>query len=205
MKSNNLIAYSMDFTSFVLQKTKYKDKIKSIILFGSVAREEEIEGSDIDLFIDVTDKSSTIEDEMVMIREKFLESSKFKNYWKLLGIKNEIKLNVGDIREWKELQPSVLSNGITLYGKYKQELKEGRHKAYFIWENIKPNAKRVLFNKQVFGYRQNKKSYKGLLEKLEGERLGKGSIAVPLEHALVFVKLLRKFGITFKIKKILEY
>jgi len=50
MKSK-LIAYAMDFASFLIQKIKNIDNINNIILFGSVAREEADKTSDIDIFI----------------------------------------------------------------------------------------------------------------------------------------------------------
>ena len=44
-----LIAYAEDFISFLLEKlNKESDKIKQIILFGSVARDEDSKNSDID-------------------------------------------------------------------------------------------------------------------------------------------------------------
>src|SRR3989344_2805458 len=179
----SLISYSMDFASFLIQKIKNKDLIKNIILFGSVSREESEEESDIDLFIDVNKENSNLEKEIMQILEQFLDSMKYKNYWKLLGIKNknEIKLTIGILDKWKE------------------------HKTLLVWENIKPNSKRVLFNKQLFGFKQGKKFYEGLLQRYNGERLGKGCIISPLGNSLIFQKLLKKHKIQFKIKKIIEY
>lgn len=200
----NLISYGMDFASFLIQKIKDKDLIKNIIIFGSVSREEYDEKSDIDIFIDVSKENSKLEKEIEEILEKFLDSTKYKSYWKLLGINNEIKLTIGKLDNWKELKPSIIANGITLYGKFKSDIK-GKHKTLLVWENIKPNSKRVLLNKQLFGFNQGKKFYPGLLQKYEGERLGKGCIIVPLENSLVFQKLFKKHRTTFKIKKIIEY
>ena len=202
----SLISYSMDFASFLIQKIKNKDLIKNIILFGSVSREESGEESDIDLFIDVNKENSNLEKEIMQILEQFLDSMKYKNYWKLLGIKNknEIKLTIGILDKWKELKPSIVANGITLYGKFKSDIK-GEHKTLLVWENIKPNSKRVLFNKQLFGFKQGKKFYEGLLQRYNGERLGKGCIIAPLGNSLIFQKLLKKHKIQFKIKKIIEY
>ncbi|MBS3151572.1 nucleotidyltransferase domain-containing protein, partial [Candidatus Woesearchaeota archaeon] len=106
----SLISYSMDFASFLIQKIKNKDLIKNIILFGSVSREESEEESDIDLFIDVNKENSNLEKEIMQILEQFLDSMKYKNYWKLLGIKNknEIKLTIGILDKWKELKPSIV-------------------------------------------------------------------------------------------------
>lgn len=204
MKSK-LISYAMDFASFLIQKIKEKSEINQIILFGSVAREEAAKESDIDIFIDIIKENKNIENEIKVILEDFKLSTKYQNYWKPLGIKNEIKLIIGELGKWEELKPSIIANGIILYSKFKPQLTEGKHKAFFIWENVNPNSKRVLFNKQLFGHKQKNKFYQGLLQKYSGERMGKGCILVPLEHSNQFHNLFKKYRITVKIKKVLEY
>lgn len=204
MKSK-LIAYAMDFASFVIQKTKFQQEIRNIILFGSVARGEAGKESDIDLFIDVIEEKKEIENDIRKCAESFIASTKYKNYWKLLNIENEIKITIGNVQKLKGLQSSIIANGITLYGKFMPVMKKGEHKTIFVWENIKPNAKRVLFNKQLFGYKQNNKFYKGLLQKYNGERLGKGCIIVSLEQANHMHEFFKRYKIAVKIKKFLEY
>ena len=200
-----LISYAMDFTSFLLEKTSFNDKIRNIILFGSVARSEESPNSDIDIFIDVIEENKKIESDINKCIERFFESGKYKNYWKLLDINNNISLKIGSLDNWKDLHSSIASNGILLYGKFKYSTKEGKNNSMLIWENIKPNSKRVLFNKQIFGYNQNKKFYRGLLQKYNGERLGKGCIVIPSEHFNIFHSFFKKNKITVKIKKFIEY
>jgi predicted nucleotidyltransferase len=202
MKSK-LTAYAIDFVSFLIQKTKQKENIKNIILFGSVARDEAGKESDVDIFMDVINEKNTAE-EFNKILDDFLDSAKYKNYWKPLGIESPIKIITGRLDNWKELKPSIISNGISLYGKFKANIK-GEHKTFFIWENIKPNSKRVLFNKQLLGYKQKNKFYNGLIQKYNGERLGKGCIIVPLESSNLFHKLFKKYKIAVKIKKVVEY
>ena len=204
MKSS-MIAYAADAVSFILQKVKNRENIKNIILFGSVARNEESSKSDIDLFVDVVQKESSFEKELHAHIEHFFDSVKYKHYWKLLEVTNEIKLTIGKIEEWKDLQPSIVANGITLYGKFTSSLKEGKYKTFLIWENIRPNAKRVLFNKRIFGFRQREKLYEGMLKKYGGERLGKGCVIIPAEHAQFLITFFRKNHITVKIKRVLEY
>lgn len=201
---NNLISYGMDFTSFLIQKIENKSPIKNIILFGSVSRDEAEKESDIDIFIDVNKENPKLNKEIEDILEIFLDSAKYKNYWKLLNIKNEIKLTIGVLDKWEELKSSIVANGVVLYGKFKSDIK-GEHKTLLVWENIKPNSKRVLFNKQLFGFKQGKKFYSGLLQNYEGTRLGKGCIIVPLENSLIFQRLFKKHKISFKIKKVIEY
>ncbi len=202
---NKLIALALDFVSYLTQKINNRALIKNIILFGSVAREEAQKESDVDIFIDVVKDHKNLEKYLRDCLKDFNNSTKFKNYWKLLGIENPIKLTVGELKNWKELSSSIISNGIVLYGKYMPLIKEGNHNVFFIWENIKPNSKRVLFNKQLLGYKQKGTFYNGLLQKYNGEKLGKGCIIAPLEHSVVFHNLFKKYKISVKIKKVLEY
>ena len=204
MKSK-LVAYAMDFASFLIQKTKYRDEIGEIILFGSVSRGEESKESDVDVFISVVDEKREVEKDIRKCLDDFNKSAKYNNYWRMLDVKNEIVLTIGNLDRWKELKPSIISNGITLYGKYMPAIIEGVHNVIFVWENIKPNSKRVLFNKQLFGFKQGKKAYQGLIHKYSGDRLGKGCIIVPLKNSNIFHQLFKKYKITVKIKKFLEY
>lgn len=203
--ASNLIAYAMDAASFLFQKTKEKEKIKQIILFGSVSREDAGQKSDIDIFIDIVKEDKGIEQDLKKQISAFFSSAKYQNYWKPLGVEQEIRLTVGVLSQWKDLQPSIIANGIVLYGKYKEIDVEGKHQTLFAWENIKPNAKRVLVNKQLFGHIAKGRWYDGLLQKYGGKRLGKGCILIPLEHSAVFHKLFKKNSIQVKIKKIIEY
>lgn len=199
------VAYALDFASFLIQKIKNKEEIQNIILFGSVAREESSRQSDIDLFIDVVKEKPQLEREINQHLTDFLNSVKCKHYWKLLNLSQELKLTVGELNKWKELKPSIVSNGIQIYGKFKSKITGGKHQTFLVWENIHPNSKRVLFNKQLFGYRQKTKFYPGLLQKHSGERLGKGCIIVPSEHHILFLKHFRKYQINVKIRKVQSY
>jgi len=201
---NKLIAYSYDFVSFLSEQTKYLDKINSIILFGSVARGEAGKNSDVDIFINVILKNKKIENEIKDIKKKFYESIKFKKYWKLKNITNEINIIIGRINNWK-LKDSISGEAITLYEKYSQKIDKGKNKIIFSWENIKPNSKRVLFNKKIFGFKQKNKRYAGLLEIYNGEKLSKGTIMFDVKYSQEILKIFRKFKVKVKINKVLKY
>ncbi|HLC32174.1 MAG TPA: nucleotidyltransferase domain-containing protein [Candidatus Nanoarchaeia archaeon] len=203
--NNKTEGYAIDFVSFIIQKTKRIENIKNIILFGSVARQEADEKSDVDIFIDVVEESKLFEEEIENNRESFTKSIKYKNYWEPLGITAKINTTIGKLTDWKELQTSIYANGITLYGKFHPSKVDGKHLTFFIWENIKPNAKRVLLNKQLYGYKQKSKFYPGLIQKYNGERIGKGCILVPIEHANLFHALYKRHKVAVKIKKVIEY
>lgn len=200
----NLIAYALDFASFFIQKVGLEE-IKNIILFGSVARGEERRESDVDIFIDLNKEDSSAEKRYFAVVNLFMQSAKYKHYWKPLGVENPIKLSIGKAETWKMLHPSLIANGLTLYGKYKSLTLEGKHQTFFIWENIKPNSRRALFNKRLFGFKGGGKRYPGLLQKYGGERMGKGCILVSLEQANIFLKFFRQNKVTVKIKKVISY
>jgi predicted nucleotidyltransferase len=179
-----LIAYSLDYVSFLLGNLNEKEvsSINNIILFGSVARGDFSKTSDIDIFIDVINEKTRIEKSVEKLTKDFFDSVKFKEYWKLLGIDKRIKPMVGKLKDWKDLRESIILNGITLYGKFKEFPEKGRPMILFQWDSIKNNSKRVLLNKRLFGYKQYGKIYKGLTETLGGEKLGSNSMLIPVEH-----------------------
>ena len=76
----------MDFTSFVLERSK-RENIKRIILFGSVARSECDEESDVDIFVDVFDDNAA-KKELEKIKSEYLKSKRYEDYWLLKDVKN---------------------------------------------------------------------------------------------------------------------
>ncbi|MBU3912772.1 MAG: nucleotidyltransferase domain-containing protein [Nanoarchaeota archaeon] len=199
-----LVSYAADFASFLIQNTKNMEKIKSIILFGSVARGEAGKESDVDIFVDVLNDEKEIEKEVKQIGKKFFSSVKFKSYWKLLNVKNEINVIVGKLENWK-LKDSMLGSSIVLYQKYSPILENGKNEVILTWSNIKPNSKRVMLNKKIIGYNHYKRYYKGLLEIYGGRKLGANVILIPTEQLNLFLKEFHKFKIPVKIQRVFEY
>ena len=188
-----LVSYAMDFASFLMQNLKETEKIKSIILFGSVARGEADKQSDVDVFVDVLGREKKIGKQIEKIKDRFFNSVKFKKYWELLNVKNDINIIVGKLDKWK-LKDSMLGNAIILYQKYAPRLEEGKNMIILSWGAIKKNSKRVMLNKNLFGY-----NYYG------GRKLGGNVIEVPAEHLNLFVKLFHKFKVAVKIMRVFEY
>jgi len=201
-----LIAYAYDFASFVMQNLKTLKDIKLVVLFGSVSRGEETKESDVDLFIDVYDdkKAKHLEKNMKAIKEEFYESSKFRNYWRPLGIENEINVIVGVLDKWK-LKDSMLGSSIVLYQKYAPKLEGGESKAILSWGSIKPSSKRVMLSKRIFGYKHYGKRYGGLLENYNGQKIGTNALLISIRDTDIFLKEFRRFRIPVKIRRIFEY
>ncbi len=195
-----LIAYVQDFVSFLLQNLgEQNSKITQIILFGSVARGEAGKESDVDLFIDTPPEMESL---ISKTKEKFYESAKVKNYWSLLGVKNEINCTVGRLKEWNELERSIVANGITLFGKFQKDLSK---KMYYllIVEPSKDRNKNVVLWRALYGYKQKvgKKIYQknGLVKEYSGKKLGPSVLLIPLEHAQKIVLFLKKKKIKHQI------
>src|SRR3989344_649456 len=93
--NKELIAYASAFVSFVLPKL---ENIKEIVLFGSVAREDASKNSDIDLFFDVEKDEKKIRNIIEKELNKFYKS-RISEAWRLKGIANEIRPNIGNLNE----------------------------------------------------------------------------------------------------------
>ncbi len=199
--NSNLVSYAMDCASFLVLKNH--ESIKQIILFGSVGRNEASNESDIDLFIETFDEKGKAD--IMKANDQFLRSIKVTGYWRLLAVTNPINIIIGRLDDYGELESSIIANGIVLYAKYAPRIKGGKHSVLFVWENVQPNTKRVLLNKQLFGYRQRKKFYSGAVQKFGGERLGKGCILLPLESSNMVHALFKAHKVSVRIKKIVAY
>ena len=142
----DLISYAMDFSSYIIRNT---EKVDKIILHGSVARGDFDKDSDIDIFIDTLDKKA--EKIIKKIEENFYKTDNYKK-WKLKGEINKISLIIGklDSEEWKDLKRAIISTGILLYGKYNSNIQKMKNYVLFVFENIKPESKRVFIHRKLF-------------------------------------------------------
>lgn len=200
MKKEELVAYSASFVSLLLEEEITKD-IDTIILFGSVARGNFDEESDIDLFVDT---KKDLEKEVLKTLALFKKSSIYKK-WELKGIKNEISIKVGEIKKW-ELKRDVLSDSIILYGKYK-EMPENIEYYLLIRPSFKKfnKSKQVKIWRKLYGYKQKvgKKIYStpGLIENSKGKRLENGLI-VPMKDKKVVIEFLNKMKVEYTVNEI---
>ena len=193
-----LIAYAQDFVSFLIENLgKEIEFVNKIVLFGSVARGEANENSDIDLFVS-TDKK--IEEKLNKTKEEFYKSIKFMKYWKMLNVKNDINLSIGKLEDWGDLETSINVNGIVLYGRYSGDEKL-KHNYLFVITSVKDRNKSISVWRELYGYTQKTegKEYvqQGLIKKYDGKKISRGAFFIPIEHAQEMIKYLRskKFGV----------
>ncbi len=200
----SLVSYAMSFASFLLD-SKTGDKINKIILFGSVARGDFSKESDIDIFIDTEEDMEEVEEESLRALKLF-SGSRAGETWRLKGMKNEISIKVGSLKEWS-LRRDVISSGILLYGKY-DELLPGL--TYYLMvrmdlSNIK-TARQMKVWRKLYGYRQKigRKTYtgKGLLDKAGGIKLGKAVILIPMERRKEILEFLNKNRVKYTLNEL---
>ena len=109
--------YAAYFTAFMLDNLKDLDNIEKIVLYGSVAKEEDTKESDVDIFIEIKKRSKRLEKEIRLLENNFYNSRE-ASLFKLKGIQNKFSIKIGILSEWKELYRSIASTGIVLFGPY---------------------------------------------------------------------------------------
>lgn len=197
-----LIGYGMSFASFLIASPLGAD-ITKIVLFGSVARGDFTEESDIDLFIDVDEKQEkSVESSLSLFRQ-----SRIQEAWKLKGISNEISLKIGRLDQWK-LKREVISSGILLYGKYNELPPQTKYYLLIRLESMikKPAAAQMKIWRALYGYQQKvgKKVYasKGMIEQCGGKKLAKGIFIVPMESRKDIIPYLNKNNVRYAVHEI---
>lgn len=199
MKKADLIAYAHTYVSFVLPRIKMS--LKEIILFGSVARDDFDEDSDVDLFFNVMGERDikVLEEELKPINRLFY-NSKIYDLWKQKGINNPIKVKIGLLDLW-ELKSSLLAEGIILQGKYKGDI-SGEGYMLISFSPIKNIAKRNKLMRTIFGREEKRFKKEGLVIKMGGVKLSPTVFIIPLQFSSEILSFLRKEKINFQLREI---
>lgn len=200
MKRQSLISYAMNFASFLLDE-KISQGINNIILFGSVARGDFDEESDIDVFVDT---KKNIEEEVHKVMSLF-NQSELQKKWELKGIKNEISVKVGDLSKWR-LRRDIITDGILLYGKFKDIAKDIEYYLLLTLSFRKfRQSQKVKLWRKLYGYKQKvgKKVYhsKGIVDKSNTKRL-ENCLIVPMKNKKEILDFLNKEGIKYSVNEI---
>lgn len=193
---NDLLAYAGYFVSYALERLHHP--VKEIILFGSAARGDSTSESDVDIFFDVDQKAPEIERELAIIKGKFYKSIIFDT-WEKKGFSYEINIKVGLLKEW-ELYGSVLSDGIVLYGKFKEQVR-GNGYALFSIVPITKVAKRNRIIRHLFGRMEKKIKRQGLVDKYGGKRIAPTVFFIPLQFSGKAVEFLKKEKVNYEIRE----
>lgn len=196
-----LLAYATDFASFLLERLSSTNiVVNQIVLFGSVARAEASKDSDVDIFIDIPDEKN--EKQILQIRDAFYDSVKFKKYWQLLGVENEINCIVGTLEKIGDLKRSIIQNGIVLHGSYKGQVKTELFNLFIITQGKNRNNN-ISAWRALYGYTQiiNQKTYtnKGLVNNSNGKKLARGVFIIPALHTPTIISFLKQNKFQYKI------
>ena len=182
----------MNFSSFLVGRVG----VKSITLFGSVAKDNFDEESDIDLFVECNKME---EKKIELILELYKKTEGYEKF-RLDGVKNEISVKYGKLEDWKELKRSIISGGIVLYGAYRGTPDKLSHKLLFLL-NLGgiSRATKIKVWRNLYGYKQKvgKKVYvsKGKIEK----KLGRGAFLVPIQNSQEVINYLKKNKIKYSL------
>ncbi len=206
MKQTEVLAYTYEFISMLLEEELIKNALKKIVLFGSVARDDFSEKSDVDIFVELTELSNANKTESI-IKEKI---NRFEiiaeKTWALRGINLPIKVIVGKVGDetWASLKDEIKQYGITLYGEYKEYVENYALISYSL--NQLKQRQKMSFLRRMYGYKntKNKKVYTktGLLSTLNAVKTAANQCIVKADQVKTIIHLLKEFSLQYKIKKI---
>ena len=182
----------MNFSSFLVGQVE----VKSIILFGSVARNNFDEESDIDLFVECDKKDEKKVEIMLDLYKKTEEYEKFI----LDGVKNELSIKSGRLDDWKDLKRSIISGGIMIYGSYNGVPDKLAHKLLFLlnFEGVS-RAIKIKVWRNIYGYKQ-KVGIKLYVMKGKAERkIGRGAFLVSIQDSQEVINYLKKNKIKYSL------
>lgn len=210
MNKNEIFAYIFHFLSIVFEKLKNNiNKVSKIILFGSVARGDFDERSDIDIFIDVPNKKN------IKIVNRILEESlnEFediaKETWYLRKVDFPIKYMVDklDNKRWENLRKELNAYGIILYSSYEESPRDVKNYSLFEYSLAKFNKKQKMkIIRNLLGYKikKEKKTYeiKGFLNEINGIKLMQNVVLVPINKSFELHNFFTRNKVTPKIKEV---
>lgn len=202
MKRNELISYALDFVSFILWDERIFDSVHSVILFGSVARGDFDNDSDLDLFIETTLGASEFQKWL-----RLFHDSPTGKMHALKGIENRISLKTGSTSDFHGLAESIEDSGIQLYGKFEKTQKPLKHYTLFtITLEKKKTAVKVGLWRKLYGYTQKvgKKKYQteGILRAYGAVRIAKGAFLVPFRFRQQVLDFLIQYRIGYEMRDI---
>lgn len=186
------------FKKIVKELSTLKD-IKAIILYGSFARGEYSSRSDIDLFILTTKKQTQKEVEEKIIK---LESDVGRN----------IQPTVRTITELQKTDTGLLQNifqeGKIIYLKETTEipvailLQQKPYLIYLFHINSLSQKDKVKFNRHLYTQTRKGYEYKGLLQKIAGQKLSAGCVMIPYNKKRIIENFLKRFKVKYSPLKI---
>jgi predicted nucleotidyltransferase len=181
----------------VVDAIKGVDGVVGVVLFGSTARGEADEGSDLDLLVFFEDEEKLREGEWEVTRrippKIFAQSI-------CVSPSTAQEMNPTFLR-------SVLEEGILLYARYPLALKAnqlGAVPSLIISYSLAklPQKEKQAINYKLFGRGIQQRRYRGLVGEVGGRHLGRGCMLLPEEAAGAVLSLLGKHNVKYQIMRV---
>ena len=198
MKLSKLHALASSLAAYLLDQAG--EHINGIYLFGSIARGDAVNDSDIDLFIDATRNQDNIKKAAEMF-----ESTSAAKMLRAVGIKNPLRALVGNLKskEFSDINLNIAADGIVLYGKGIPKGEIGKMPYLLIWfEAPQQQKKKVAFLRKVYGRTEQGRNYPGLMQKFNGFKAETNNVFIPITHKATFLSELKKAKIKYAIKNV---
>ena len=203
MRQQDLISLAYDYLSLLTARVGTA-KIRRVVLFGSAARDEADKESDIDIFIDTTDK---IDHEVERATKSFdvIRESR----WDIKGVRNPLRPICGDLetKRWAELREEMEDHGILLYGRMETGALKEQYLVSYDLQGMAQNKKMKLI-RTLHGYSTRKDgktySHKGLIEKTGGARIGQNAFLAPTCSKKTIEETFDKTGAKFQMRKMMS-
>ena len=199
MNREMLISLAQAYASYLFRDPSLPSGIQGIYLFGSVARGDFGKKSDVDIFIDVEkENEKSLEHAAQRALKRFLSSEECKKF-ALLGVKNEIRALVGQLKEW-ELKESVEKEGLVLFS----QSVSTHLKKYFLVRisPIKNIATRNRVMRKIAGRKERHYQEKGLIAEKGGEMVDPKVFLIPAENINPFLMLFSREKAQYKLTEI---
>ena len=207
MKQSELFSYVYDFISQLIENQEIFDKVRRIILFGSVARGNFTPKSDIDLFIDIKSLDEEKEVDRLIRLELYKFETRAEKTWFLRKINLPIKPVIGNIEQekWKDLRDLILNYGKIIYGDFEHFPDKTKHKILIVYNILNLSQKRKMsFLRRLYGYTitKGRKKYVqgGVIDEINGEKISANSILIDANNLTIIKKLLKEHGLKYTLR-----
>jgi predicted nucleotidyltransferase len=177
----------------VVNKIKKIKGTIGVVLFGSFARGDYDEGSDIDLLVVFKNKKD-LDKGLKEIYETTVSSDLF---FQVIG------LTLEELKKSPLLETALREGKIYYVKQEAEKLLTPTRKPYALvtYTTANLNAKeRVIFTQELEGRRKGKYRYDGLIHKIGGYKVGRGVVMVPLQSLKTLTEHLEEKEISYVIR-----
>lgn len=166
-----------------------------VVLFGSFARGDYDEGSDIDLLVVFKNKKDLDKG----LKEIYKTTTNYDQFFQVIG------LTLQELKNSPLLETALREGKIYFIKQEAEKLLIPTRKPYALvtYTTANLNAKeRVIFTQELEGRRKGKYRYDGLIHKIDGYKVGRGVVMVPQENLKTLTEHLEEKEISYVIRHV---